>query len=66
MPEVQNYVQEAYPKQDRPPTLAKFVAAQAQGLTCKQHAASMGHQDSKFFVDNSALLVKQSTMNGAI
>lgn len=45
MPEVKDLVGEDNTKENRPPTLADFIATQAEDLTCRQYAATIGHPD---------------------
>lgn len=58
--------QEQNLKWDKPPTFVEFVDAQAEDLNCQQYAASVGHPDWRFYVDDNEPLVRQSTIDEAI
>lgn len=45
---------------------AKFIAAEAQDLTCRQYVTTIGHSESMFNIDGNGLLVGQSTIDDAI
>lgn len=65
MAEVQALVHQEEPNWDRPPTLAKLKAAQAQDRTRQQHAATIGHLESKLNVHSNGSLVTQCTTDSA-
>lgn len=66
MPEVQAFVVLEHSKCERPPRLAALSAAEPQGPACQQYATTNGHPKSRIDIDSIGLLVRQSTINGAI
>lgn len=66
MPKVKSHVREKGPKLNKPTTLAELVSAQSQDPTCEDYAASVGHPDSKFYVESSSLFVIQPIIDGSI
>lgn len=46
-------------------TTADCIATEAQDTTFQQHAASMGHLDSMFYMDSNGLFMRYSTIHGA-
>lgn len=65
-PEVQDLSGKEYQTWDRPSTLAKFIATQAQEPTAQQYATCIGLLDSKCNIDGSELLVRQSITGSSI